>query len=142
LTSLRDQLKSGLSQAIPEPGSEAVPVAELSERIKSLKADHTIDAAPERTVSRRVAAEVPVTARIRRRIEPTQSVEPPSGQTPLPSAETVMAEAVIPEHLDEPTPQAEIHSPREMPPPARPEPAYRQQVAQGRRQKGRQLSLF
>ena len=66
LTALRDQLKAGLSQATPEPGTSR-PVAELAERIKSLKAAHTIDAAPERTAPRRIAAEEPVTARIRRR---------------------------------------------------------------------------
>ena len=44
LTGLRDQLKAGLSQATPEPGTP--PVAELAERIKALKAAHTIDAAP------------------------------------------------------------------------------------------------
>jgi hypothetical protein len=133
-----------LSQATPEPGSEAVPVAELAERIKSLKADHTIDAAPERTASRRIAAEVPVTARIRRRSDPAQAALSPAGQPTASSVETVMPEPAIPEGHGEPTPQAEIHPLREMPPPepARPEPAYRQQVAQGRRQKGRQLSLF
>src|SRR5207302_9629716 len=58
LTHLRDQLKAGLSQATPEPGTP--PAAELAERIKSLKAVHTIDAAPERTAHRRIAAEEPV----------------------------------------------------------------------------------
>ena len=37
LTDLRDQLRAGLSQATPEPGSTSV--AELAERIKSLKSD-------------------------------------------------------------------------------------------------------
>ena len=45
---LRDRLKAGLCRsATPEPGT--TPVAELAERIKALKAAHTIDAAPERT---------------------------------------------------------------------------------------------
>jgi hypothetical protein len=38
LNDLRDRLKSGLSQATPEPGSDPVPVAELAERIRALKA--------------------------------------------------------------------------------------------------------
>ena len=47
LTGLRDQLKAGLSGAAPEPGADAPPaVAELAERIKALKAAHTIEAAP------------------------------------------------------------------------------------------------
>ena len=90
LAGLRDLLKAGLSQAAPAPGSEAVPVTELAGRIKALKAAHTIDAAPERTVTRRIAAELPVTARIRRRSVPAQAVEPPS------PAETSMDEAITP----------------------------------------------
>ncbi|MGA8614353.1 MAG: helicase, partial [Xanthobacteraceae bacterium] len=67
LTGLRDQLKIGLSGAVPEQGGEAPTVAELAERIKTLKAAHTIEAAPPRTGKRRASAEEPVTARIRRR---------------------------------------------------------------------------
>jgi hypothetical protein len=70
LTSLRDQLKSGLSGAAPEPGAEPLPsVPELAARIKALKAAHSIDAAPERTARRRFDAEEPVTTRIRRQAE-------------------------------------------------------------------------
>ncbi|MBX9728824.1 MAG: hypothetical protein K2X31_07955, partial [Sphingopyxis sp.] len=61
LAALRDQLKAGLSQAVPEPG--AAPLAELSERIKALKASNSIDSAPERTTPKRLAAEMPVTGR-------------------------------------------------------------------------------
>ena len=84
LTDLRDQLKAGLSQATPEPGTP--PVAELAERIKSLKAAHTIDAAPERTAPRRIAAEEPVTARIRRRPEAAPAIEPPAEPAASPAA--------------------------------------------------------
>src|SRR5207249_4154958 len=77
LTTLRDQLKAGLSGATPDPlrqsdsaarpGTEAPPsVSELAERIKSLKAANTIEATPERAGTRRSSAEEPVTARIRR----------------------------------------------------------------------------
>ena len=152
LTSLRDQLKSGLSQATSPatgagqalPGKEPVPVAELAERIKSLKAAHTIDAAPERTASRRIAAELPVTARIRRRIEPVPTIEP-EDEPPAPSAvETVIDEAVISGHHDEPARPVAIHPFLEPIPavPVPPPPGYRQQVARDRRQDGRQLSLF
>jgi hypothetical protein len=46
-----------------------VPVAELAERIKALRAANTVEAAPERTGTRKAArAERPVTARIRARL--------------------------------------------------------------------------
>ena len=77
LTDLRDRLKIGLSQATPEPGTETV--AEVAERIKALIAAHTIDAAPTRTATRRIVAEEPVTARIRRRAQPEPNVIEPLG---------------------------------------------------------------
>ena len=143
LAALRDQLKAGLSQATPEPGTP--PVAELAERIKSLKAAHTIDAAPERTATRRIAAEEPVTARIRRRSESIPAVEPPAEPEP---AATPLAipplEDAAPIHHKEPTPAAVIHPfPEPIPAvPVQPQPAYRQQIARSRRQNDRQLSLF
>ena len=68
LASLRDQLKAGLSGAEPQEGAPSV--ADIAAQIKALKAAHTIEATPERAGKRRtVAAEEPVTARIRRRTE-------------------------------------------------------------------------
>jgi N12 class adenine-specific DNA methylase len=68
LAALRDQLKAGLAGVPAEPGAEPVPVAELAERIKALKAGRSVEAAPERMQPRRNAtAEEPVTARIRRK---------------------------------------------------------------------------
>jgi hypothetical protein len=69
LAALRDQLKAGLSGAEPKEGEPGV--AELAERIKALKAANTIEATPQRTAGRRISAEEPVTARIRRRAEET-----------------------------------------------------------------------
>ena len=141
LTGLRDQLKAGLSQATPEPGTP--PVAELAERIKSLKAAHTIDAAPERTATRRIAAEEPVTARIRRRAEAIPAIEPPAEPEPVsPPAQTPPVETATPARPEEPTPAAVILPLIEMPTAPRPQPAYGQQVARGRRQNDRQMSLF
>ena len=136
LTQLRDQLKAGLSQATPAPGHEATPVAELAERIKTLKAAQTIDAAPERTAGRRRSAEEPVTARIRRRTQ-----EAPAGE-PAADAEAAapLPEPTAPVRPDAPPPAA-IH-PFPEATPAAPPPAYRQQLARERRQDGRQLSLF
>ncbi len=133
LTQLRDQLKTGLSQATPEPGTP--PVAEVAGRIKALKSAHTIDAAPERTATRRVAAEEPVTARIRRRTAAETATEPAAEPeaTPVPAP----AEPVVP--APEEPPVILPLSPAE-PASARPQPGYRQHVA--RRRDARQLSLF
>jgi hypothetical protein len=70
LTDLRDQLKAGLA-ATPheERDGQGTNVSELSERIRALKAAHTIEATPQRAERKQVAAEEPVTARIRRRQE-------------------------------------------------------------------------
>jgi hypothetical protein len=131
-------LKAGLSQATPAPGAEAVPVAVLAERIKALKAGHSVEAAPERTKPRRIAAEVPVTARIRRRSEPTPVIEPPAEPEVAPLATPIAATA--PE-AQESVPLATEEPPAAPPAePSRPRPDYRQQY--GRRQEARQLSLF
>ncbi|HYV38359.1 MAG TPA: hypothetical protein VE988_21935, partial [Gemmataceae bacterium] len=75
LTTLRDQLKTVLSGVPTESAADQQPTSsELAERIKSLKAAHTIEATPQRAGKRRVAAEQPVTARIRRRTEVTPDV--------------------------------------------------------------------
>ena len=83
LASLRDQLKVSLSGATPESSTQPPPTApELAERIKALKAEHTIEAVPERAGNRRVDAEEPVTIRIRRRTaaaSATDPVSPPDG---------------------------------------------------------------
>ena len=63
LTALRPDYPGQLRNQ--EPTSPPT-VAELAERIKALKAAHTIEATPQRTGKRRVSAEEPVTARIRR----------------------------------------------------------------------------
>jgi hypothetical protein len=69
LTALRDRLKGSLSGVGGGERSEPqANAAELAEAIKRLKAANTVEAAPERTTGkRRVSAEEPVTARIRRR---------------------------------------------------------------------------
>jgi len=70
LTALRDRLKAGLSGATPEPGTQpGESVSELAGRIKAVRADHTIEATPQRAGTRHSTAEEPVTARIRRRTE-------------------------------------------------------------------------
>jgi hypothetical protein len=77
LTTLRDLLKGCLSGANPEPQLGA---AELADRIKALKAAHTIEATPQRAGKRPCSAEEPVTARIRRRAE-TSAASDPAGES-------------------------------------------------------------
>ncbi len=97
LTGLRDQLKAGLSGATAGAGApkRRRRVAELAERIKTLKAAHTIEATPQRTGKRRSSAEEPVTARIRRRIEanPAAASETEAEAAAAPSAATEPAKS-------------------------------------------------
>jgi hypothetical protein len=87
LTGLRDQLKAGLSATGQAEGDQDKPtVVELAERIKTLKAAHSIEASPHRVRQKQATAEEPVTARIRRRTEalpasdlPIQAVVAASG---------------------------------------------------------------
>lgn len=67
LTTLRDQLKAGLSASAHDSGSASGPsTSELAERIKALKAANSIEATPQRIRQKASSAEEPVTARIRR----------------------------------------------------------------------------
>ncbi len=77
LTTLRDQLKAGLSGAGPDAEAEQGPCAsELAEQIKALKAGHNVEPTPERSSKPTVSAEEPVTARIRRRTEAVSASDP------------------------------------------------------------------
>ena len=68
LTSLRDELKAGLSATAELQADATKPTAsQLAERIKALKSAHTIDAMPQRERQKHSSAEEPITARIRRR---------------------------------------------------------------------------
>ncbi len=77
LTSLRDQLKIGLSSAAHQSDNDEAPsVSELAGKIKALKAAHSIEATPQRVRQKHSSAEEPVTARIRRRTEAVHASEP------------------------------------------------------------------
>ena len=71
LTRLRDQLKAGLSGVAPQPDKkqEGLSISELAERIKTLKASQTIESTPQRARQKHSSAEVPVTTRIRGRVD-------------------------------------------------------------------------
>jgi hypothetical protein len=78
LTSLRDQLKAGLSTTAHDASKENRPtVSELADRVKTLKAAHTIDTTPQRVQSKQASAEEPITARIRRRQEANSASDHP-----------------------------------------------------------------
>ena len=78
LATLRDQLKNALSGA-PKEGEPTS--AELAEKIKTLRAGQTVEAAPQRTGKRQSSAETPVTTRIRRKTE--EVVEEPEAMKHL-----------------------------------------------------------
>ena len=67
LMRLRDELKAGLAGVPPEGSTEEIDVAALAERIKQLRATNTVDAVPQRTAKKAVAATEAVTTTIKRR---------------------------------------------------------------------------
>ena len=69
LTARRDQLKTGLSDTRESAQLDGPSVAELSEKIKVLKAANTIEAAPQRERQKNSTAEEPIALKIRRRQE-------------------------------------------------------------------------
>ncbi|HYH66064.1 MAG TPA: hypothetical protein VD866_15325, partial [Urbifossiella sp.] len=81
LTRLRDQLKVALSGTPPVEGAEAGPSpADLSERIKALRAGHAVEATPARIKPRK-----PETVSPRRRVEVIElPKEEPATQEPEP----------------------------------------------------------
>ncbi len=78
LTSLRDQLKAGLSATAHDASNEDGPtVSELADRVKALKAANTIETTPQRVQSKQATAEEPITARIRKRQEANSASDHP-----------------------------------------------------------------
>lgn len=74
LTELRDKLKAKLSAGGQESGKESGPTAaDLAQTIKAIKAVNSIEATPQRARQKHMAAEEPITARIRRRQEEAAS---------------------------------------------------------------------
>jgi hypothetical protein len=76
LTSLRDQLKAGLSGTAKTGGDEGPDISGLAGRIKALKAAHTVEPTPERVRQKHIDAEEPITARIRRRTQESPATNP------------------------------------------------------------------
>ena len=57
-------------------------VSELAERIKGLKAEHSIESAPQRVRQKQSTAKEPVTARIRRRKQAIPDADAATGEAP------------------------------------------------------------
>ncbi len=80
LTSLRDQLKAGLSATDHQSGKHDGPeVSELADQIKTLKAANTIEGATQRIRQKQLTAEEPVTSRIRRRTPAVRAANASTG---------------------------------------------------------------
>ncbi len=147
LTSLRDQLKSGLSAPPVQENAEGEPsVADLAEQIKALKAATTIEAAPQRTGKRRSSAEEPVTARIRKRMPaapaPDQAADADAVAVP-PEAPTAPKAIVIPMHTNgAPQDAVPTRATTAQDAPERPEEDFHTRRATSRPRKALQLSLF
>jgi hypothetical protein len=85
LTSLRDQLKVGLSATAHDASNENGPtVSDLAEKVKALQAANTIEATPQRDRQKRSTAEEPITARIRKRQEANSEWQQPVEQDASP----------------------------------------------------------
>jgi hypothetical protein len=111
-------------------GAEPLPPAnEIAERIKSLKSAHSIEPAPQRiAILRTAAAEEPVTARIRRRVDPPAEPEPVV--EPVADASLAIAEPII------------LRIDADTPAPARSKPSYQDRVSRDKPKKARQMSMF
>jgi N12 class adenine-specific DNA methylase len=142
LTTLRDQLKAGLSGATPEPVADPpTTVPEIAERIKALKATHSIEPAPQRPAARSVpAAEEPVTARIRRHIGAAVAPEPQASlQAPMtPAASTATVEPALPASQGIPDLRHDDATHPFCVAPA----AHHERVARDRRGRDSQLTMF
>jgi len=164
LTSLRDKLKAGLSGATSEPGAEPLPPAhETAERIKALKAAHTIEPAPQRLSARSAArAEEPVSTRIRQRTGALPVLAPAAEpELPVSPEEPALPEIIPAARLGEAGWRSQeagdaaadsTHAALfELPLPrsgtaqessAMPRTAYRERIGQDQRKMQRQMSLF
>ncbi|HUY87413.1 MAG TPA: hypothetical protein VMV10_01635 [Pirellulales bacterium] len=149
LTHLRGRLKAVLSGTSAEEGGEPLPPAhELAEQIKSFKASHTIDAAPERISSRKggTAAE-PVTTRIRRktgrqRSIPAEAADSDASESPADSSSAPVSAAKSDAALAEGAASQPAPGESEQAPFTGPKSGYQELVERQNWRKARQTSLF
>jgi N12 class adenine-specific DNA methylase len=99
LTRLRHQLETALSGTAQEDAAGSLPsVGVLVERLKALRAAHTLDTAPEQTAKPRPAtmAEA-VTTRIRQRVQAEARPQPEDVPSPLSPVMSASSTATAPE---------------------------------------------
>jgi len=99
LTSLRNQLEAALSSTAQQVSDAPRPDVEaIAQRIKTLKAAHTLEAAPERTATRSTATvEEAITTRIRQREQAEAVSQPETTRPPVAPATPVPLPAKAPE---------------------------------------------
>ncbi len=156
LTSLRDQLKADLSSPEPireggepqhttesQPAGSEPPkstVSEVAGQINALKAANTIEAATRRTGTRRLAAEEPVTARIRKRaavLADTPGASTPPSPPAAPAISTNESDSAPPQAdpVTGPVPETSSNNGQQ-------HPAERRRWTKPKRERTVQLSLF
>lgn len=77
LTALRDRLKAALSQP---PKEDEPSVSQLAQAVKEVQTSQVIESGPERSESKAISAEEPVTARIRRLMSGISTHDGPTGR--------------------------------------------------------------
>jgi hypothetical protein len=123
LTSLREQLKAGLSATAHVQDDESGPsVSELAGKIKALKAADSIESTPQRERQKHSSAEEPVTARIRQR----QEAHTAAGEAVQADGELGAGEALRPAAADSP---------------GKPTTTFQERIAMERQNKDREPSL-
>jgi N12 class adenine-specific DNA methylase len=146
LTALRDQLKGGLSSAAHQPDNEEGPsVSDLAEKIKALKAAHSIEATPQRLRQKQSSAEEPVTARIRRRQEAIpasdQAIQPDAAASPIGTSTPPESMAqTIPENVAPPGNSSD-HAGTTQDSSTKPKMTFQERIAMERRRQEREPSL-
>lgn len=102
LTSLRDQLKAWLSSTAHQADNKHGPtISELAERIKSLKAAHSIETAAQPVRKSQATSEEPITARIRQRAEALRrDAAPLAGETASRDVHTLLPKESPPTFRD------------------------------------------
>jgi hypothetical protein len=126
LTTLRNQLEAALASNAQQVSDASLPtVGAIVERLKTLQAAHTLDAAPERTAPRSTATvEEAITTRIRRREQTEPAPQPeiapppvlPVTPTPLPLSAPEPAARLFHDEGERPSPATLAHPPRRMRP--------------------------
>jgi len=98
LADLRNQLEAALSSTARQVSDEPLPPGgAIVARIKTLKAAHTLEATPQRSVTRTTAAvEEAITTRIRQREQAEAAPQPEAVPAPVAPAQPTPPPAAVP----------------------------------------------